>query len=159
MLEFVLGALLGVQSVPASLPASDAATIREGMWVLNTDRSKVEDGKRQIMWIVRSNQDDFVLVIAEASDGAPLRLLTWNGRYDGVKRPVLGAPMEVGVRRNGETINIFGSAGAVTFSEHCRQNAERTQLRCEGVRQGVEGPGGTYAEDYDWERPNPDVLE
>ena len=80
----MLGALLA--AALAAAPNAPAQPIREGLWRLNVQRSVLPVARRQLMWVIKSDGDAFVFTVAQSEAGAPITVVSWSGRLDGVAR-------------------------------------------------------------------------
>lgn len=139
------------QAETATKPTS---AVPEGLWVLNLKRSQALLGKApQTLWVVKDDGEHFTFILVERPASGPV-IAAWNGRRDGVPRPVQGRDFQMAVSSAGDAFRIDGTMPEGRFSETCGVE-QRTRLVCRGTLT-MGDKSSSYVDDYDWFGPAPD---
>ena len=147
----------GAQTTSAAAPPGAAEShMREGFWVLNLARSKELTPGSQTLWVVKDNGKVLIWVSISKDPAGMVKVISFDGRYNGDAVPVVGTSMVSRVASNApnKIQNSGQIVGTGPYKEDCTVFPDGKRFTCDGE---VEAKDGVHRwhDDFDWVGPSP----
>ena len=135
------GVLAAFFAAAPSLATEPRGIVPEGLWVLDTHRSKELQPGRQTLWIVKDDGRDLAWVSVLRDDSDHVHLASYEGAYGAAATAVTGAPMRTKISSPGpgRLHNEGEMIGVGPYEEDCTVQDGGKAFVCDGEVQSAKG--------------------
>ena len=136
--------------------AQAAGNIPQGLWVLNTARSRELAPGDQTLWVIKDDGESMVWVGVATDPQHRVRVNSWDGTYGGPPAPVVGSDMvsQITSSAPGTMHNAGEIKGLGKYHEDCVVSQAGKRMICHGEVASAKGVL-TWKDDFDWMADSP----
>ena len=141
-----LGMVAGVVSLSSAgapaLAAAPQGIVPEGLWVLDTHRSRELQPGAQTLWVVKDDGHVLIWTSALRDDQDRVKIVSYEGVYGGAPVMMTGGPVRTKISSTGpgRLHNEGEKIGLRPYREDCAVQDDGHAFVCDGQVQGPKGP-------------------